>query len=82
MEGISETKKYLTSKFKTKDLKEVDTILDIKVKKFSEGYALCQSHYIEKMLLKFQHLRIKEVSTPYDSAFKLIENSCRAVAQL
>lgn len=48
MEGISETKKYLTSKFKMKDLKEVDTILGIKVKKFSRGYALCQSHYIEK----------------------------------
>lgn len=79
---MSETKKYLTSKFKMKDLKEVDTILGIKVKKFSRGYALCQSHYIEKMLLKFQHLRIKEVSTPYDSAFKLIKNSGRAVTQL
>jgi hypothetical protein len=42
-----------------KDLKEVDTILGIKVKKFSEGYALCQSHYIEKIFLKFQHLEIK-----------------------
>jgi hypothetical protein len=34
------------------------------------------------MLLKFQHLGIKEASTPYDSAFKLTENSGRAVAQL
>jgi hypothetical protein len=82
MEGISETKKYLTSKFKMKDLKEVGTILGIKVKKFSGGYALCQSHYIEKMLLKFQHLGIKEASTPYDSKFKLTENSGRAIAQL
>jgi hypothetical protein len=41
MSGISETKKYLTSKFKMKDLKEVDTILGVKVKKFSGGYALC-----------------------------------------
>ncbi|KAK3023546.1 hypothetical protein RJ639_044631, partial [Escallonia herrerae] len=32
----------------------------IKVKKHSGGYALSQSHYIEKMLLKFQHLGIKE----------------------
>jgi hypothetical protein len=82
MEGISETKKYLTSKFKMKDLKEVDTILGIKVKKYSGGYALCQSHYIEKILLKFQRLGIKEASTPYDSAFKLTENSGRAIAQL
>ena len=41
MEGISEIKKYLTLRFKIKDLKEVDTILGIKVKKHSEGYALC-----------------------------------------
>ena len=65
-----------------KDLKEVNTILGIKVKKYSRGYALCQSHYIEKMLLKFQHLGIKEASTPYDSTFKLTENSGRAIAQL
>jgi hypothetical protein len=74
MEGIFETKKYLTSRFKMKDLKEVDTILGIKVKKHSGGYALCQSHYIEKILLKFQYLRIKEVTTPYDSTVKLTEN--------
>uniref|UniRef100_A0A2N9HPB4 Retrovirus-related Pol polyprotein from transposon TNT 1-94-like beta-barrel domain-containing protein n=1 Tax=Fagus sylvatica TaxID=28930 RepID=A0A2N9HPB4_FAGSY len=68
--------------FKMKDLKEVDTILGIKVKKHSGGYALCQSHYIEKILLKFQYLRIKEVTTPYDSSVKLIENSGKVVAQL
>jgi len=45
MEVISKTKKYLTSKFKMKDLKEVDTILGIKVKKFSGGYALSISLY-------------------------------------
>ncbi|KAK3024292.1 hypothetical protein RJ639_043154 [Escallonia herrerae] len=39
--------------FKMKDLNEVDTVLGIKVKKHSGGYALSQSHYIEKMLLKF-----------------------------
>ena len=41
MKGISKIKKYLTSRFKMKVLKEVDTILGIKVKKHSEGYALC-----------------------------------------
>ena len=34
------------------------------------------------MILKFQHLEIKEVSTPYDSAVKLTENSRRVVAQV
>ena len=40
MLGVCETKKYLASVFKMKDLNEVDTILDIKVKRHSEGYAL------------------------------------------
>ena len=35
LEGIQGTKTYLTSKFKTKDMNEVDTILGIKVKKYS-----------------------------------------------
>uniref|UniRef100_A0A2N9EEB8 CCHC-type domain-containing protein n=1 Tax=Fagus sylvatica TaxID=28930 RepID=A0A2N9EEB8_FAGSY len=54
MLGVCETKKYLASVFKMKDLNEADTILGIKVKRHSEGYALCQSHYIEKVLLKYK----------------------------
>jgi len=59
-----ETERYLTYIFKMKDLSEVDTILDIKVKKHSSGYALNQSHYIEKILDKFKHLNIKKANTP------------------
>jgi hypothetical protein len=40
MIGIVETKRYLTSIFKMKDLNEVDIILSIKVKKLSSGYTL------------------------------------------
>jgi hypothetical protein len=82
MKGVYETKKYLTSMFKMKDLNEVDTILGIKVKKHSGGYALCQSHYIEKEFLKFKHLGIKEANTHFDSSIKLNDNSGRAIAQL
>ena len=82
MTGINETKKYLSSRFKMKDLNEVDTILGVKVKRHSGGFALCQSHYIDKMLNKFSHLKIKEANTPYDVSFKLCENPGRAVAQI
>ncbi|KAM1307924.1 hypothetical protein ACFX2H_010118 [Malus domestica] len=82
MKGVSETKEYLNSKFKMKDLNEVDTILGIKVKKHSRDYALCQSHYIEKLLLKFKHLQIKEANTPYDHNETLLNDSGRSVAQL
>uniref|UniRef100_A0A2N9FRJ7 Reverse transcriptase Ty1/copia-type domain-containing protein n=1 Tax=Fagus sylvatica TaxID=28930 RepID=A0A2N9FRJ7_FAGSY len=52
------------------------------VKRHSEGYALCQSHYIEKVLLKYKHLNVKEVNTQFDSNYKLVENTGRAIAQL
>ena len=82
MNEILDTKKYLTSQFKMKDLGEVDTILGIKVKKHSGGYSLSQSHYIKKLLLKFQRLKFKKVNIPYDFSIKLLKNSSRAVAQL
>ena len=47
--GVVETKKYLSSKFKMKDVGEIDTILGIKVKRHSRGFALSQSHYVEKI---------------------------------
>ena len=38
MHRINDTKKYLTAKFKMKDLNEVDTILGIKVKTHRGGF--------------------------------------------
>ncbi|PKI64657.1 hypothetical protein CRG98_014946 [Punica granatum] len=49
LEGVRETKEYLASNFKMKDLNEVDTILGINVQKHERGFALSQSHYIEKV---------------------------------
>jgi hypothetical protein len=80
MLNVCETKKYLASVFKMKDLNEADTILGIKVKRHSGGYALCRSHYIEKVLLKYKHLNVKEVNTLFDSNYKLVENTGRAIA--
>ncbi|GJW75361.1 retrovirus-related pol polyprotein from transposon TNT 1-94 [Tanacetum coccineum] len=82
MEGINETKKFLSSCFQMKDMNEVDTILGIKVKRHSGGYALNQCHYIDKIIDKFQHLNIEEANTPYESSCKLVENNGRAVAQI
>ncbi|KAJ9565483.1 hypothetical protein OSB04_001449 [Centaurea solstitialis] len=80
--GILETKNYLSSNFKMKDLGEVDTILGIKVKRSESQISLSQTHYIEKILTKFQHLNIKEFNSPFDSSVKLEKNSGRVVAQL
>ena len=80
MQGVNYTKKYLISQFKMKDLGEVDTILGVKVKKHSGIYLLCQSQYIEQVLIKFNYLKFREGNTPYDCSIKLLENSARAVA--
>ena len=43
---------------------------------------LGQPHYVEKVLDKFQHLKFKEVNTPFDPSLKLKKNSGRVMAQL
>ncbi|GJU39262.1 retrovirus-related pol polyprotein from transposon TNT 1-94 [Tanacetum coccineum] len=82
IDGISETKSYLSSNFKMKDLGKVDTILGIKVKRTNDQISLSQSHYIEKILTKFQHLHIKESNIPFELSVHLEKNSGRFVAQL
>ena len=49
-----------------KHLGEVDNILGIKIKRNSEGYALNQTHYIEKVVSKFSHLKIKYSNIPFE----------------
>ena len=82
MKGVLETKRFLSSTFKMKDLGQVDTILVIKVKQNSGTYELCQSHYVEKVLDMFKHLKFKELNTSFDLSGKFEKNSGRAVAQL
>lgn len=47
MVGVNESKKYLSSKFKMKDMNEVDTILGIKVNKTDGGL-----HFVNPTMLK------------------------------
>ena len=82
MKGVCETKKYLSSIFQMKDLNKVDIILGIKIKRHSEGFLLCQSHYVEKVLQRFEHLNIKEANTHFNQIIKLGENTERAITQL
>ena len=65
---------------KMKYLNKVDTILGIKIKRHSESFALCQSHYVEKVLQRFEHLNINEANTPYDRSIELGENTRREIA--
>ena len=82
MKGVCETKKYLSSMFQMKDLNEVDTMMGIKIKRHSERFALCQSHYVDKVLQRFKLLNIKKANTPFNRSIKLGESTRRAIAQL
>ena len=79
MKGVRKIKKYISSMFQMKDSNEVDTILEIKIKRHNKRFALCQSHYVEKVLQRFEHLNIKETNTPFDRSIKLGEKTKRAI---
>ena len=81
MDVVKSTKDLFSSKFDMKDLGEADVILGIKIVKNSEGIILCQSHYVEKVLKKFNHFDCDPVRTPYDLSIHLNKNRGSPVAQ-
>ncbi|GJU81748.1 zinc finger, CCHC-type containing protein [Tanacetum coccineum] len=76
------TKEFLSSRFSMKDMGEADVILGIRIKHKSNGIAISQSHYIEKVLKKFNYFDCTPVSTPLDTCEKLMPNRGVAVTQL
>ncbi|GJR87442.1 zinc finger, CCHC-type containing protein [Tanacetum coccineum] len=61
---------------------EAEFILGIRIKHESNGIAISQSHYIEKVLKKFNYFDCTLVSTPMDTSEKLMPNNGQAVSQL
>ncbi|KAA0057193.1 Retrovirus-related Pol polyprotein from transposon TNT 1-94 [Cucumis melo var. makuwa] len=64
-----------------KDLGEADVILGIKSTRTENGIFLDQSHYIEKILKKYNYFESKPACTPYDSSVKLFKNTGDSVNQ-
>ncbi|GJR18608.1 zinc finger, CCHC-type containing protein [Tanacetum coccineum] len=76
------TKEFLSSRFSMKDMGEADVILGIRIKHESNGISISQSHYIEKVLKKFNYSDCTPVSTPMDTCEKLMPNKGQTVSQL
>ncbi|GJY76293.1 zinc finger, CCHC-type containing protein [Tanacetum coccineum] len=76
------TKEFLSSRFFMKDMGEADVILGIRIKHESKGITIFQSHYIEKVLKKFNYFDCTPVSTLMDTSKKLMPNNGQAVSQL
>ncbi|GJT48709.1 zinc finger, CCHC-type containing protein [Tanacetum coccineum] len=76
------TKEFLSSMFSMKDMGEADVILGIRIKHESNRIAISQSHYIEKVLKRFNYFDCTPVSTSMDTSEKLMPNNGQAVSQL
>ncbi|GJY38198.1 zinc finger, CCHC-type containing protein [Tanacetum coccineum] len=79
---VDMTKEFLSLRFSMKDMGEADVILGMRIKHESNGIAIFQSHYIEKILKKFNYFDCSLVSTPMDTSEKLMLNKSQAVSQL
>ncbi|GJZ76442.1 zinc finger, CCHC-type containing protein [Tanacetum coccineum] len=67
--SVDLTKKFLSSNFSMKDMGKDDVILS-------------KSHYIEKVLKKFNYFDCTPLSTPMDTSEKLMPNNGQVVSQL
>ncbi|GKD37880.1 zinc finger, CCHC-type containing protein [Tanacetum coccineum] len=65
-----------------KDTGEANVILGIRIKHESNGITIYQSHYIKKVLKKFNYFDCTPVSNPMDTSEKLMPNNGQVVSQL
>ncbi|KAL0458655.1 UNVERIFIED_CONTAM: Retrovirus-related Pol polyprotein from transposon RE1 [Sesamum latifolium] len=56
------------------DMGEADVILGIKLIRSTDGIAISQSHYVEKIIEKFGYQNSRIAKTPYDSSVALFKN--------
>ena len=79
---IISTKNLLMSKFDMKDLGVADVILGIKIERTPEGIFLSQSHYVNKILEKFDKDGDGKATSPIDVTLHLTKNTGETVSQL
>nr|KAJ0219335.1 hypothetical protein LSAT_V11C300134630 [Lactuca sativa] len=82
LEEVDKTKKFLSSSFDMKDIGEAEVILGIRIIKGNNGISISQSHYIQKILKKFNFENCSPVSIPIDPSLKLLPNKGSPVSQL
>lgn len=79
--AVNILKSLLCNNFDMKDLREANVILGIKITRSEKGISLDQSHYIEKILKKYDYFDCKPACTPYDPSVKLFKNTGEGVRQ-
>ncbi|XP_076919555.1 calmodulin-lysine N-methyltransferase-like [Bidens hawaiensis] len=79
---IKSTKDMLKARFDMKDLGLADVILGVQITRTQNGIILSQSHYVDKILEKFNKDDTCVASTPIDKTHHLSKNRGEGVAQL
>ena len=79
---IKSTKDILNSRFDIKDMCLADVILGIKITRTSKGLILSQSHYIDKILEKFNKDDSGATRTPIDMSQHFSKNKGESVSQV
>ncbi|KAA0052336.1 Retrovirus-related Pol polyprotein from transposon TNT 1-94 [Cucumis melo var. makuwa] len=64
-----------------KDVGEANVILSVKIRKNKTSLSLCQSHYVEKMLKKFDSFNVSPVRTPFDASKHLKKSKGDSVSK-
>lgn len=60
---------------------EEDVILGVKIIRNQNGMCFSQSHYIEKLLKRFDSFNVDPIRTPYDPSINLKKNKGDPVCQ-
>ena len=79
---ITSTKNMLNSRFDMKDLRLVDPILGLKIKRTSDGIILSQSHYVDNILEKFDKVNHGIARTPIDVTLHFSKKKAESFSQV
>ena len=82
LEQVEITKTFLSNSFDIKDVGEANVILGIRILREQESITLSQSHYIEKVLDKFNQSDCIPASTPFDPNINFVKNIGNPISQL
>ena len=78
---IKSTKNMLNSRFDMKDMGLADVILGIKITRISNRLILNQSHYVNKILEKFNNDDFGVTRTPLDNSLHLSKNREKVISK-
>ncbi|KAK6140627.1 hypothetical protein DH2020_025627 [Rehmannia glutinosa] len=79
---IMDTKRMLKKNFDMKDMGTADVIMGIKISRTPDGIILSQSHYVQKVLKKFNAFDSSPSNMPIDLSVNLVANKAEPVAHM